>query len=180
MKHHLAEELRDEPAYGASHSCHSGDSMVGNPVTGSVGREIPRRSNSSMGALDTDSSRRCPLSGQELLQFAALVCNDTKGKDITALDVRGLSDMSDYLLVVSGRSDRQVQGLCNRIIDGFSAMGISPNSIEGLDKGHWVVLDFADVIIHVFYEPARAHYDIESLWAKAPRLDSILAEVIAA
>ncbi len=106
----------------------------------------------------------------ELLHHATLLCAETKAKDIVAIDVRGYSDLSDCILVVSGRSDRQVQGISNRLIEGLSEHGLDLVAVEGIEKGHWVVLDFGALIVHVFYEPVRAHFDLESLWAQAPRI----------
>lgn len=114
-----------------------------------------------------------PIDAKAILEATVEFAAEAKGKDILALDVSTLSDLAKYFVIVSGRSDRQVQGLCNRIIEGLEERGATPNAIEGLDKGHWVVLDFDEVIVHVFYEPMRAHYDIESLWAKASRLEKI-------
>jgi ribosome-associated protein len=105
-----------------------------------------------------------------LLRHAAQTCAEIKAIDPIALDVQGLSDISDYLLLVSGRSDRQVQGISNRVLEAFAAQGIHPVSVEGLEKGHWVVLDFGAIIVHVFYEPVRALYDLEGLWSRAPRI----------
>jgi ribosome-associated protein len=113
------------------------------------------------------------LDAKSLLHHAVELCVEAKGKDITVLDVSQLTDICEYFVVVSGRSDRQVQGLCNRVIEGLAQHGAETTSAEGIEKGHWVVLDFGDVIMHVFYEALRPHYDIEGLWAKAPRLKEL-------
>lgn len=105
-----------------------------------------------------------------LLRHAAQTCEEIKAIDLVALDVQGLSDIADYLLLVSGRSDRQVQGISNRVLEALALQGVDPVSVEGLDKGHWVVLDFGAIIVHVFYEPVRALYDLEGLWSRAPRV----------
>lgn len=98
-------------------------------------------------------------------------CEDVKGKDVAVLDVRRVSDVSDYFVVVSARSDRQVQGITNRVIEELSQIDVQPISVEGYDDAQWVLMDFGDVVLHVFYEPVRDFYDIESLWIRAPRLD---------
>jgi ribosome-associated protein len=100
----------------------------------------------------------------------ANACAEAKGKDITVLDMSKMLTLSDYFVVTSGRSDRQVQGIANRIIDALAAHGVHPLSCEGLDEGQWVLVDYGDVIVHVFYEPMREHYDIEGLWTRARRL----------
>ncbi len=97
-------------------------------------------------------------------------CNDAKAKDVAVLDVSKLIDLTDLFIVASGRSDRQVQGIANRVIDALAARGIEPESVEGLEVGHWVVIDCGEIIVHVFYEPLRSHYDIEGLWVRAGRL----------
>ena len=98
-------------------------------------------------------------------------CEDVKGKDVAVLDVHSVSDFADYFVVVSGRSDRQVQGLTNRIIEELCSSGHRPLSVEGYEDGQWVLVDCGDVVVHIFYEPVRAFYDIESLWMRARRVD---------
>ena len=98
-------------------------------------------------------------------------CADAKAKNITVLDASKVSDFCNYFVIASGHSDRQVQGICNRIVEELSLQGLRPLSVEGLDTGHWVVLDFGEVLAHVFYEPVRGHYDLEGLWARAPHIE---------
>ncbi|RIL10509.1 MAG: ribosome silencing factor [Proteobacteria bacterium] len=97
-------------------------------------------------------------------------CKDAKGQDLKLLSISEISDVADYFVIVSGRSDRQVQGIANRILEDLAIRGIKPFSLEGLEKGHWVLMDFGDIVVHVFYEPQREYYDLEGLWAKAPRV----------
>lgn len=97
-------------------------------------------------------------------------CEEVKGRDLTVLDVHSISDFADYFVVVSGRSDRQVQGLTNRVVDELCRAGIKPLSVEGYEDGQWVLVDCGDVVVHLFYEPVREFYDIESLWMRAKRL----------
>jgi ribosome-associated protein len=98
-------------------------------------------------------------------------CHEVKGQDIRVLDVSGIFDLSNYFVVVSGRSDRQVQGITNRVIESMAKLGYKPISIEGFEDGQWVLVDFGDVVLHVFYESVRQHYDIEGLWIKARPVD---------
>jgi ribosome-associated protein len=93
-----------------------------------------------------------------------------KASRLVMLDVRGLSSITDVLLVCSGQSNRQVTAIAEHILVDLKKHGIRPLSIEGLTEGHWVVMDYGDVIIHVFYEPIRTFYDIEGLWADAKRI----------
>lgn len=97
-------------------------------------------------------------------------CEDVKGQETTILDVHSISDIADYFVVVSGRSDRQVQGITNRVIEELCRSGVKPMSVEGYEDGQWVLVDCGDVVVHIFYEPVRAMYDIESLWMRAHRV----------
>jgi len=93
-----------------------------------------------------------------------------KALDIVLLDLRGLSNITDYFLIISGNSDRHVQGIAEAILENMEKEGHRPLGIEGLSQGKWVLLDYDDVVIHIFYEPVRKYYDLEGLWADAPRL----------
>lgn len=98
-------------------------------------------------------------------------CQDAKGSEIALLDVSTLSDVTDFMLLVNGRSDRQTQGIANKIIQASAKDGVKPTAIEGLDTGHWILIDLNDVIIHVFHEPMREHYNLEGLWMNATRFE---------
>lgn len=113
---------------------------------------------------------RIPQISLELVERISDAACEAKGRDLLVLDVSKLFSEAQYFVIVSGRSDRQVQGITNRIIDTLEEDKVSPISIEGLEEGQWTLVDFGEVIVHVFYEPVRDHYDLEGLWAKAPRL----------
>ncbi len=98
-------------------------------------------------------------------------CEDVKGQDVVALDVSKISDFSDYFVVVTGRSDRQVQGITNRVTEELLSLGIKPLSVEGYEESQWVLIDCGDVVVNIFYEPVREFYDVESLWMRARKLD---------
>jgi ribosome-associated protein len=106
----------------------------------------------------------------EVLKRVVGACEDVKGKDVAVLDVHSISDFSDYFVVVSGRSDRQVQGITNRVVEQLAELGVYPSSVEGYDDAQWVLIDCGDVVVHVFYEPMREHYDIESLWIRGHKM----------
>ena len=97
-------------------------------------------------------------------------CEEVKGKEISVLDVHSLSDFADFFVIVSGRSDRQVQGITNRVIEELIKSGARPLSVEGYEDGQWVLVDCGDVVVHVFYEENRKFYDLESLWMRAKRV----------
>jgi ribosome-associated protein len=100
------------------------------------------------------------------LWFARLAV-DFKALDLVVLDVTGLSSFSDFFVICSGKSSRQVQGIADNIQESLRKEGIRPLGIEGHREGQWVLMDYGDVIVHVFYEPVRLLYDLESLWSEA-------------
>lgn len=93
---------------------------------------------------------------------------DKKGFNLKLLEVKELSSLTDYLLLVSGRSDRQVQAVAENIKLEFKKHHQEmPLAIEGMAQGRWVLLDYGGVMIHVFQEPVREFYDLEGLWSEA-------------
>ncbi len=121
------------------------------------------------------SAIKIPFASPEarLVDEIVLAAREVKGKDIHVLKIGDLSSIADYMVVISGRSDRQVQGIANRIIDAIynHGKGTVPFSIEGLEQGLWVLIDFSGVIVHIFYESLRVQYEIEKLWSKATLYD---------
>ena len=106
-----------------------------------------------------------------LVSAVVQACAETKAQDITVLDVSRVFSLSDYFVIVSGRSDRQVQGITNKILARLDAAGVDPFSVEGTERAHWVLIDCGAVVVHVFYEPVRLYYDLESVWHAARRVD---------
>jgi ribosome-associated protein len=96
---------------------------------------------------------------------------EKKAYDLVLIEVSEVTSIADYFIICSGRSDRQVQGIAQGLQENLGNLGISPLSIEGLTRGHWVLMDFSDVIVHIFYQPVREFYDLEGLWAHAPRVE---------
>jgi ribosome-associated protein len=96
---------------------------------------------------------------------------EKKSYDLVLMDVREATSIADYFLICSGRSDRQVQTIAQGIEENLAQLGIKPISVEGLSRGQWVLMDFSDVIVHIFYQPIREFYDLEALWAQAPRVE---------
>jgi len=95
-----------------------------------------------------------------------------KAMDLVVLDVRKLSSIADVFIICSGRSNRQVLAIAEHIQVDLKKHGIKPLSVEGKKEGHWVLLDYGHVIIHVFYEPVRGFYDLEGLWIDAERIET--------
>lgn len=94
---------------------------------------------------------------------------ERKACDLVVLNVHEHTSIADYFIVCSGRSDRQVQSIAQGLEEDSSGEGIKPFAVEGTQRGHWVLMDFSDVIVHIFYEPVRQFYDLDGLWGHAPR-----------
>ena len=95
---------------------------------------------------------------------------ENKAQDPVLLDVSGFSSFADYFVICSGKSSRQVQGMADHLERRLREYGIKPLGVEGAREGHWVLMDYGEVIIHIFYEPVRQFYDLESLWSGAKRV----------
>ena len=102
------------------------------------------------------------------LKRAIELAVDRKGQEIMLLDLRGLSNSTDYFLLVNGTSDTHVRAIADHIIDELRKEGMKADHIEGLRTGRWVLIDFIDFVIHVFHPTARDFYQLERLWGDAP------------
>lgn len=108
---------------------------------------------------------------EELLEVVVRAADNLRAQDIMAIDMRGLSILSDYNVVTNGSSSRQINAIANGVVQAAAELGYEAHSIEGKQGGNWLLIDLGDVIFHVFDEEDRAHYQIESLWAEAPSVD---------
>ena len=95
---------------------------------------------------------------------------DRKTIDLVVLDVRKLTSVADVFIICSGRSNRQVSAIADFIQSDLKKHGIKPLSVEGKNEGHWVLMDYGHVVIHIFYESLRNFYDLEGLWVDAKRI----------
>lgn len=95
---------------------------------------------------------------------------EKKACDLVVMDVRDLTSIADYFVICSGRSDRQVQSIAQGLEENSAEGGHRPFAVEGAGRGHWVLMDYSDVIVHVFYEPVRRFYDLDGLWGHAPKV----------
>jgi ribosome-associated protein len=110
-------------------------------------------------------------SSQEKAFLFARVLLDRKAVDLVILEVKNLSSFTDYFLICSGRSDRQVQAIASHLEEKLGLEGIHPLGVEGKREGRWILMDYGEVIVHVFYQPVREFYDLERLWSEAPRVE---------
>ncbi|MFN3705041.1 MAG: ribosome silencing factor [Thermoflexales bacterium] len=95
---------------------------------------------------------------------------DKKAEDIVLLDLRGISTITDYFVVCSGLSERQLRSIADNIQGKVSAEFGDPRHIEGLEGSGWVLMDYGDVVVHIFLPSLRSYYNLEALWSKAPTL----------
>jgi ribosome-associated protein len=109
-------------------------------------------------------------SARELAIVIATAALDKKAVGLEVLDVAGKVDYADFLVLMTGRSDRQVQALAQGIEEHVRTKGKRPLSVEGLPHASWVLMDFGDVVVHVFQDDARSSYDLDGLWMDARRL----------
>jgi ribosome-associated protein len=109
------------------------------------------------------------LSSEDVARLAADASAAKKADDVRVLDLRGLTDAADFFVIGSGTSDVQVRGIAENVIEQVErAGGGSPWHVEGLAAGRWVLLDYVDVVVHVFHHELRAYYQLERLWGDAP------------
>jgi ribosome-associated protein len=110
------------------------------------------------------------IKGRDIALFAARVADEKKGEDVVAYDVCGLTDITDYFVIVTAHSKAQVRAICESIALGLKERGLQKLGQEGNESGNWVLLDYADCVIHIFSPELREYYGLESLWGDAPKL----------
>lgn len=93
-----------------------------------------------------------------------------KGDKLVVLDLRGLTDATDYFVIASGTSDAHVRGIADGVMRAMDDAGYPADHVEGLASGRWVLLDFVDFVVHLFHPETRAFYQLERLWQDAPAL----------
>jgi ribosome-associated protein len=109
-------------------------------------------------------------SARETASAIAIAALDKKAVGLQILDVAGRVDYADFLVIMTGRSDRHAQALAQGIEDAMRRRGLRPVAVEGLQQGSWVLMDFGEVVAHVFLHESRELYDIDGLWLDAKRL----------
>ncbi|MFM8443334.1 MAG: ribosome silencing factor [Methylococcus sp.] len=115
------------------------------------------------------------MNADTLLQMIISTLGDGKGRDITVVDVRGKTSMTDYMVVASGTSERHVKSLAGHVAEEAKKNATMPLGIEGEDVGEWVLVDLGDVIVHVMKPQIRDFYQLEKLWSGEPVMTSMVA-----
>jgi len=106
-----------------------------------------------------------------MARLAVGAAMDKKALDPIVLDLRDLSSVADFFVILTGTSDRHVQAVAQHVMEAFNSLGNILLGEEGLRNGNWVLMDYGEIVVHVFLESVREYYDIERLWLDAPRLD---------
>jgi len=119
---------------------------------------------------EKSAPRKAPAS-DELAQAAAQLAWEKKASDLLLLDVRGLCSYTDFLVIASAPSERQAGAIARSVDDGLRRGGVKPLAVEGLKAGNWALLDFGDIVVHVFLDTAREYYDLEGFWTDAKRME---------
>jgi ribosome-associated protein len=112
-----------------------------------------------------------PMTPEELAQAIVEYAEDRKAVEIVQLDLRGMIGYTDYFVICSGRTERQTKAIHDAIYEGLkSAHGRLPERVEGLPGARWILMDYLDVVVHVFVPDTREYYRLEQLWGEAPAL----------
>jgi ribosome-associated protein len=111
------------------------------------------------------------MTPEQLAEVAVSLAADRKAQDIVSLDLREMISYTDYFVICTGRTDRQVKAIHDAIHQNLKdEHGVLPRRVEGLTQGRWILMDYLDVIVHVFTPDMREHYRLEQLWGEAPAL----------
>ena len=111
------------------------------------------------------------LSGSEIAEIGARAALDRKANNVVVLDLRGLSSVTDFFVIGTGSSDRQMRSVAEELAEQGQSVGQRVWHTEGLETGQWIVLDFVDVVVHLFDQERRHYYDLELIWGDAPRVN---------
>jgi ribosome-associated protein len=107
-----------------------------------------------------------------LAQRAAQLCTEYKANDVVLLDLRGVTDMTDFFIIASGTSDTHVRSIGQRVLEDMKHKeGVAAHHVEGLEQGRWVLLDYVDFVVHIFHPTLRNFYQLERLWSDAEEVE---------
>ena len=145
------------------------DRRESSPLPGAHGRARARPDRIA-GLPDRDEERPPDREALALAHRIVELASDKKAADVVLLSVGGLTTLTDYFVICSGGSERQLGAIADGIVEGLKAEGARPIGREGAPSAHWVLVDYGSVIVHVMAWPERDFYGLEKLWAEAPLL----------
>ncbi|WP_228865252.1 ribosome silencing factor [Staphylococcus lugdunensis] len=108
------------------------------------------------------------MSSEQLLTMTVKTTENKKAEDIVSLDMKGISDMTDYFVVCHGNNERQVQSIARAVKEMAQEQGLNLKRIEGYESARWILIDLVNVVVHVFHKDERSYYNIEKLYQDAP------------
>lgn len=111
------------------------------------------------------------MTALEIVKNSLKILDDKKAEDLTAIRVKDLTILAEYFVIASGTNITHVRAMADEIEFKFAEMGLKPYKIEGYQSGNWIILDYADVVIHIFDRQSREFYTLERLWADGDTLD---------
>ena len=109
---------------------------------------------------------------KEMTKLAIAALEDKKANDVRVIDIAGVSVIADYFVIASGSNTNQVQAMADSVREALGRAGHEPRQVEGYGSANWILMDYGDVIIHVFDEENRLFYDLERIWRDGKELDS--------
>jgi ribosome-associated protein len=121
-------------------------------------------------AVESAAPPTSPVTGEQIARQAAQAAADLKATDLVVLDLRQVTDVTDFFVIASGTSDTHVRAVAEHITEALRKDGVRVHHAEGLQQGRWALLDFVDCVVHVFHPTLRQFYQLERLWGDATPL----------
>ena len=111
------------------------------------------------------------MESREMAKLAVKALEDKKGEEIRVIDISDVSVLADYFIIANGSNTNQVQALCDNVTEVLGRAGVHSRQVEGYETANWILLDFGDVIVHVFDKENRLFYDLERIWRDGKYID---------
>lgn len=111
------------------------------------------------------------FTSKEIVHAAIEALEDKKGEDIQVIDISEVSTLADYFIIASGNNRNQVQALCDNVEEKLGRMGVEQKQCEGYDNGNWILVDYRDIVVHIFDKENRLFYDLERIWRDGKFID---------